>query len=163
MGRQTPASGTTSLLEVAQCLGELAKAGTRPKRTIVFASWDAEEFGILGSTEWVEDLKTTLQQKAIAYLNVDIAATGGRFYVSATPSLRELMREVTQMSLIQGHSNRFTRVGKRHKARRFRRSVTSEAVRIIRRLLGMPGFLLSAWGSVVLMGSTMPCRIIFTG
>jgi len=95
-GAADPGSGTTSLLEVAQCLGELAKAGTRPKRTIVFASWDAEEFGILGSTEWVEDLKTMLQQKTIAYLNVDIAATGGRFYVSATPSLRELMREVTQ-------------------------------------------------------------------
>ncbi|MDE0685780.1 MAG: M28 family peptidase, partial [Candidatus Poribacteria bacterium] len=55
-----------------------------------------EEFGILGSTEWVEDLKSTLQEKVIAYLNVDIAATGGRFYVSATPSLRELIREVTR-------------------------------------------------------------------
>lgn len=95
-GAADPGSGTTALLEVAQSLGELAKIGMRPKRTIVFAAWDAEEFGILGSTEWVEELKTTLQQKAIAYLNVDIAATGKRFYVSATPSLRELIREVTQ-------------------------------------------------------------------
>lgn len=95
-GAADPGSGTTALLEVAQCLGELAKEGVRPKRTIVFASWDAEEFGILGSTEWVEELKTELQRKAVAYLNVDIAATGARFYVSATPSLRELIRDVTE-------------------------------------------------------------------
>lgn len=95
-GAADPGSGTTALLEVARCLGELAKKGVRPKRTIVFAAWDAEEFGILGSTEWVEDLKSTLQEKVIAYLNVDIAATGGRFYVSAIPSLRELIREVTR-------------------------------------------------------------------
>lgn len=95
-GAADPGSGTTALLEVARCLGELAKKGRHPKRTIVFAAWDAEEFGILGSTEWVEELKATLQQKVIAYLNVDIAATGGRFYVSAIPSLRELIREVTQ-------------------------------------------------------------------
>ena len=95
-GAADPGSGTTALLEAAQSLGELAKKGMRPKRTIVFAAWDAEEFGILGSTEWVEDLKSQLQEKAIAYLNVDIAATGGRFYVSAIPSLRELIREVTQ-------------------------------------------------------------------
>ena len=95
-GAADPGSGTTSLLEVAQCLGELAEKGVRPKRTIVFAAWDAEEFGILGSTEWVEELKAALQEKTIAYLNVDIAATGGRFYVSAIPSLRELIRDVTR-------------------------------------------------------------------
>ena len=95
-GAADPGSGTTALLEVAESLGELAEEGVRPKRTIVFASWDAEEFGILGSTEWVEDLKTELQEKTVAYLNVDIAATGGRFYVSATPSLRELIRDVTE-------------------------------------------------------------------
>ena len=95
-GAADPGSGTTALLEVAESLGELAGEGVRPKRTIVFASWDAEEFGILGSTEWVEELKTELQQKAVAYLNVDIAATGGRFYVSATPSLRELIHDVTE-------------------------------------------------------------------
>ena len=95
-GAADPGSGTTALLEVAEALGELAEEGIRPKRTIVFASWDAEEFGILGSTEWVEELKTELQRKTVAYLNVDIAATGARFYVSATPSLRELIRDVTE-------------------------------------------------------------------
>lgn len=95
-GAADPGSGTTSLLEVARCLGELAEQGVRPKRTIVFASWDAEEFGILGSTEWVEELKLELQEKAVAYLNVDIAATGSQFYASAIPTLRELVREVTR-------------------------------------------------------------------
>ncbi len=98
-GGADPGSGTASLLEVARCLGQLAKKGYSPKRTIVFASWDAEEFGILGSAEWAEDLKTELQQKAIAYLNVDIAATGTEFYASAVPSLKTLVREVTQSVL----------------------------------------------------------------
>lgn len=95
-GAADPGSGTVSLLEVARCLGQLAKEGYRPKRTIVFASWDAEEFGILGSTEWVEALRTELQQKVIAYLNVDMATTGQWFYASAVPSLKSLVKEVTQ-------------------------------------------------------------------
>ena len=96
-GAADPGSGTASLLEVARCLGQLAKEGYNPKRTIVFASWDAEEFGIIGSAEWAEDLKAELQQKAVAYLNVDIAATGTEFYASAVPSLKPLVREVTQV------------------------------------------------------------------
>ena len=95
-GAADPGSGTASLLEVARCLGQLAKEGYAPKRTIVFASWDAEEFGIIGSAEWAEDLKAELQQKAVAYLNVDMAATGTEFYASAVPSLKPLVREVTQ-------------------------------------------------------------------
>ena len=95
-GAADPSSGTASLLEVARCLGQLAEEGHRPKRTIVFANWDAEEFGIVGSTEWAEDLKTELQQKAIAYLNVDTATTGIEFYASAVPSLKPLVKEVTQ-------------------------------------------------------------------
>ena len=95
-GAADPGSGTATLLEVTRCLGQLAKKGYSPKRTIVFASWDAEEFGILGSAEWAEDLKVELQQKAVAYLNVDTAATGTEFYASAVPSLKPLVREVTQ-------------------------------------------------------------------
>ena len=98
-GAADPGSGTTALLEVARCMGELALEGIRtkrPKPTTVFAAWDAEEFGIVGSTEWVEELKATLKQKAVAYLNVDIAATGGNLYVSAVPSLPQLVRDVTR-------------------------------------------------------------------
>lgn len=95
-GAADPGSGTASLLEIARCLGQLAQEGYRPKRTIVFASWDAEEFGIVGSTEWAEDLRSELQEKAIAYLNVDTAAAGKEFYASAVPSLKPLVKEVTQ-------------------------------------------------------------------
>ena len=95
-GAADPSSGTASLLEVARCLGKLVKEGYTPKRTIVFANWDAEEFGILGSAEWTEDLRDELQQKAIAYLNVDTATTGTKFYASAVPSLKPLVREVAQ-------------------------------------------------------------------
>jgi N-acetylated-alpha-linked acidic dipeptidase len=95
-GAADPSSGTAALLEVARCLGLLAQDGVRPKRTIVFASWDAEEFGILGATEWVEDLADELRAKAVAYLNVDIAATGPHFGASAVPSLKRLAREVTR-------------------------------------------------------------------
>ncbi len=95
-GAADPSSGTAALLEVARCLGLLAKDGIRPKRTIVFASWDAEEFGILGATEWAEDLADELRVKAVAYLNVDIAATGVNFGASAVPSLKRLAREVTR-------------------------------------------------------------------
>lgn len=116
-GAADPGSGTAALLEVARCMGALAKSGLRPKRTIVFAAWDAEEFGILGSTEWVEELKATLQQNAVAYLNVDIAATGGNLYVSAVPSLRQLVRDVTQNVIDPGtlksvHESWKTRQGK---------------------------------------------------
>ena len=95
-GAADPSSGTASLLEIARCLGQLVKEGYSPKRTIVFANWDAEEFGIVGSTEWTEDLKAELQEKAIAYLNVDTATTGTEFYASAVPSLKPLVRKVTQ-------------------------------------------------------------------
>ena len=95
-GAADPGSGTATLLEVARCLGQLAKEGYRPKRTIVFANWDAEEFGIIGSAEWAEDLKAELQQKVIAYLNVDTATTGTEFYASAVPSLKPLVKEVAQ-------------------------------------------------------------------
>ncbi|MBT7099555.1 M28 family peptidase [Candidatus Poribacteria bacterium] len=95
-GAADPSSGTAALLEVARCLGLLAEDGLAPKRTIVFASWDAEEFGILGSTEWAEDLADELQAKAVAYLNVDIAATGPSFGASAVPTLKRLIREVTR-------------------------------------------------------------------
>lgn len=95
-GAADPNSGTTSLLEIARCLGELAQQNIHPKRTIVFASWDAEEFGILGSTEWVEHLKQELRKKTVAYLNVDISATGPKFYASAIPTLKQLVRDVAQ-------------------------------------------------------------------
>jgi N-acetylated-alpha-linked acidic dipeptidase len=95
-GAADPSSGTTVLLELARSLGELKRAGWTPRRTILFCAWDAEEYGLLGSTEWVEQHMADLQQKAVAYLNMDTAVTGPNFGGSATPSLRQLVRDVAQ-------------------------------------------------------------------
>ncbi|MQL95092.1 hypothetical protein Taro_027755 [Colocasia esculenta] len=95
-GAIDPNSGTATLLEVARRLGTLLSEGWRPRRTIVLCSWDAEEFGMIGSTEWVEDNLEVLTSKAVAYLNVDCAVQGSGLFVSATPQLDKLLAEVTK-------------------------------------------------------------------
>jgi len=86
-------SGSATLLELARAFGEMAQAGERPSRTLMFAFWDAEEFGIIGSTEWAEEHAAWLARSAAAYLNVDVAATGPRFSPSGSPSLANLLLE----------------------------------------------------------------------
>uniref|UniRef100_A0A8I3PT97 Aminopeptidase NAALADL1 n=1 Tax=Canis lupus familiaris TaxID=9615 RepID=A0A8I3PT97_CANLF len=73
-GAVDPSSGTAVLLELSRVLGTLLKKGTwRPRRSIVFASWGAEEFGLIGSTEFTEEFFSKLQERAVAYINVDIS------------------------------------------------------------------------------------------
>jgi N-acetylated-alpha-linked acidic dipeptidase len=86
-GGVDPSSGSASLMEVARGLGALAAGGTRPKRTILLASWDAEEFTLTSSTEWGEQHEAMLRERAIAYLNVDSSASGPSFSAAAVPSL----------------------------------------------------------------------------
>ncbi len=93
-GAADPNSGTAVMLETARSLGELARSGWKPRRTILLCAWDGEEFGLLGSTEWTEDHEKEIRQKAVAYLNLDTAVLGSTFGGSGTPSLRELVREV---------------------------------------------------------------------
>ena len=90
-------SGTVSVLEAARAIAEEAKAGMRPKRTIIFATWDAEEWGLLGSTEFVEDDSLRLSRDAVAYLNQDVAAQGTRFSGGGSPSLRATLRDVARV------------------------------------------------------------------
>lgn len=68
----------------------------RPRRSILLASWDAEEFNLGGSTEWGEDNELLLTQRAVAYLNVDVAVSGPGFWASATPTLDHTLRDVTK-------------------------------------------------------------------
>ena len=70
-GAQDPVSGMAAELEEARAFGELVKQGWRPKRTIVYAAWDGEEQGLLGSTEWVEEHEQELREKAAVYINTD--------------------------------------------------------------------------------------------
>lgn len=78
-GADDPVSGMSAELEEARAFGELLKTGWRPKRTIVYAAWDAEEQGLMGSTEWAETHAEELQKKAVTYINSD---SNGRGYLS---------------------------------------------------------------------------------
>ena len=89
-------SGTVSVLEAARAISEQVRAGNRPKRTIVFATWDAEEWGLIGSTEFVEQDSLRLTKSAVAYLNQDDVAQGPNFGGGGSPSLRALLRDVTR-------------------------------------------------------------------
>jgi N-acetylated-alpha-linked acidic dipeptidase len=94
-GAVDPNSGTTAMLEAVHGVGELLKSGWKPKRTMVFCSWDGEEEGLMGSTEWVEQHEAELANSP-AYFNVDVAVSGPKFGGSAVPSLKQFLRDVTK-------------------------------------------------------------------
>jgi N-acetylated-alpha-linked acidic dipeptidase len=89
-------SGTVSVLEAAEALSDMARRGQRPRRSIVFATWDAEEWGLIGSTEYVEDDSLKLLRGGVAYLNQDVSAQGPSFGAGGSPSLRSTLRSVVQ-------------------------------------------------------------------
>jgi len=89
-------SGTVSVLEAARAVAEAVKSGHAPKRTIMFATWDAEEWGLIGSTEYVEDDSLRLMRGGVAYLNQDVAAQGVRFDGGGSPSLRPMLRDIAR-------------------------------------------------------------------
>ena len=105
-GGVDPGTGMTALLEVAKALGALAKDGWRPSRTIDFAFWDAEEFGLIGSTEYAEEFRVALQEQLIVYINTDMYMKG-RFDPGGAPSLREFVSE-TVRAVPAGHADVFT-------------------------------------------------------
>jgi N-acetylated-alpha-linked acidic dipeptidase len=94
-GAVDPTSGTAALLEAVHGVGELLQSGWKPKRTIIFASWDGEEEGLIGSTEWAEDHESELEHTT-AYFNMDVAVSGPKFGASAVPSLKDFLREITK-------------------------------------------------------------------
>jgi N-acetylated-alpha-linked acidic dipeptidase len=93
-GAVDPNSGTAAMLETVHGLGDLLNHGWKTKRSIVIASWDAEEEGLIGSTEWVEQHPEQLQH-AVAYFNTDVGVSGPTFNAAAVPSLKQFVREVT--------------------------------------------------------------------
>lgn len=92
-GANDPVSGMVALLEEARAIGELVKAGYKPKRTLVYCAWDAEEPGLIGSTEWVEDHKEELQKKVVAYVNTDSNGRGF-MYAGGSHTLQAMVMEV---------------------------------------------------------------------
>jgi N-acetylated-alpha-linked acidic dipeptidase len=95
-GASDPHAGTIVLLEAARSFAEMARAGRRPARTIIFANWAAEEFGIIGSSEYCEGMRDELMRKAVAYINLDMAAMGPNFGSSSSPSLKTLIEDATR-------------------------------------------------------------------
>ena len=96
-GAGDPNSGSAALNEVIRSFGIALSQGWKPLRTIVFASWDGEEYGLVGSTEWVEEYVPWLSATTIAYLNVDVGARGGQFTAAASPLLNDLLYNVTSV------------------------------------------------------------------
>lgn len=90
-GATDPNSGTAMLLSLSETLGKLVKEGEGPKRSILIGHWDAEEHGVIGSAEWVEEMRDELKAKAVAYMNFDGGVSGKRFGASSSPSLKELV------------------------------------------------------------------------
>jgi N-acetylated-alpha-linked acidic dipeptidase len=95
-GAKDPSSGTATLLETARSLGAAVEQGLRPKRTIVFTNWDAEEDLLGGSTSWVRDHRQKLINDGVLYVNLDSSASGPDFHGGATPALADFLREVTR-------------------------------------------------------------------
>jgi N-acetylated-alpha-linked acidic dipeptidase len=95
-GGVDPSSGTAALMELTRGFGALLKQGIRPRRTVVFCSWDGEETSYAGSAEWSEQFEYELRQKAVAYLNVDSAAAGPDFKGATTGSLAPLLLEASK-------------------------------------------------------------------
>ena len=94
-GAVDPNSGTAAMLESVHGIGELLKTGWRPKRTLVFCSWDGEEEGLIGSTEFAEQHANELKN-AVAYFNMDVAVAGPNYGASAVPSLKQFERDVAK-------------------------------------------------------------------
>jgi len=94
-GAGDPNSGSAALNEVIRSFGTALTAGWKPLRTIVFASWDGEEYGLVGSTEWVEEYLPWLSKATVAYINVDVGARGPNFQTSAAPVLNQAIYDIT--------------------------------------------------------------------
>lgn len=98
-GAGDPNSGSAALNEVIRSFGAALAHGWKPLRTLVFASWDGEEYGLIGSTEWVEEYLPWLSKTAVAYLNVDVGTVGPYFKASAAPLLNKALIETTHLVL----------------------------------------------------------------
>jgi N-acetylated-alpha-linked acidic dipeptidase len=98
-GAADPNSGSATLNEVVRSFSEALKLGWKPLRTIVFAGSDGEEYGLAGSTEWVEEYLPWLSKANVAYVNMDVACSSPLFQVSASPPLNNIIYEVTGMVL----------------------------------------------------------------
>uniref|UniRef100_A0A4X2KCY2 Glutamate carboxypeptidase 2 n=1 Tax=Vombatus ursinus TaxID=29139 RepID=A0A4X2KCY2_VOMUR len=92
-----PQSGAAVVHEIVRSYGKLKREGWRPRRTMIFASWDAEEFGLLGSTEWAEENSKVLLERGVAYINADSSVEGNyTLRIDCTPLMYKLVYSLTK-------------------------------------------------------------------
>ncbi|KAF8915721.1 Zn-dependent exopeptidase [Mucidula mucida] len=96
MGASDPTSGTATIAETIRGLGVLMRKGWKPLRTIVLASWDAEEYGLIGSTEWGEDFADFIDKHVVAYLNLDSSGSGSRWSAKGSPLLANFIQQTAK-------------------------------------------------------------------
>jgi N-acetylated-alpha-linked acidic dipeptidase len=94
-GASDPVSGVVAMMEEARAIGELVKTGWKPRRTIIYCAWDAEEPGLIGSTEWVETHSAELSEKAVAYINSD-GNSRGFLFAAGSHTFETLVTEVAR-------------------------------------------------------------------
>lgn len=116
-GATDPGSGTAVLLEVVRIFGELRKLGWRPLRTIEFASWDGEEYNLIGSTEHVEARIEDIRRNGVAYLNVDVAVSGTQFEAAASPVFEKALMHVLDRTTDPSSNNTLRSIWKERKSR----------------------------------------------
>lgn len=102
-GAADPNSGSAVMIELSKAFGALLETGWQPRRTIVLASWDAEEYGLLGSTEWVDEYIPWLRPASVAYINLDVAVSGSIPGISATPDLHDISVETMKKVVFPYH------------------------------------------------------------
>ncbi|MDC6466548.1 M28 family peptidase, partial [Flavobacteriaceae bacterium] len=96
-GATDPNSGTAMLLSLSETLGVLKDKGYKPKRSILIGHWDAEEHGVIGSSEWVEQMRDELNAKGVVYMNFDGGVSGKSFGAAAAPTLKKIMVEASKV------------------------------------------------------------------
>ena len=139
-GAGDPISGQASMLEEAQAIGQLVKAGWKPKRTLVYCAWDAEEPGLLGSTEWVEDHMSELQQKTVVYINSD-GSGRGFLGVEGSHALETMVTEISKDVVDpQTHVSVFIRANANN-------AVNASSAKDKKEALGKTTFTVNAMGS----------------
>ena len=132
-GAEDPVSGLVAMLAEAEAVGTLARSGWKPRRTIMYAAWDGEEPGLLGSTEWVETHATELQQKAVAYINTD-SNSRGFLGMGGSHGLERLINDVAQ-SVTDPETH--VSVAERARALAIARAPTSDERRDVRQHAGV--------------------------
>ena len=96
-GGSDPSSGTAQLLETARIIGELRGKGWKPRRTLIFCSWGSEEYGLIGSKEWVEEHVDKIQGRAVTYINTDTCASGPHVQMKSSPLLFDALKKISMM------------------------------------------------------------------